>query len=153
MSQLDVFQTGRIEVTLLWFNPCETRWHGRGKWRGWSLEGKGVGVAVDAAGNTYLLHGNEIGGGLYGEDADVLFLRRGKKYIVTSYWEATPELHPAFFMGQPRRVKSIELPSGRKPQTKRRDRQDALRQLWAARSGRRMRRGSTEIIKSRGAVQ
>lgn len=129
----DKTRKASIEVTVLWFNPCETVWHGKGRFRGWSLQGKGFGVAQDAEGNTYFLYGQEIGGGLYGEDADRLFMQRGRKLFVTEYWDASDSLAlPSFFMGQPRRIKACELRSGRKPSKGRFDAMNERRKAKAA---------------------
>ena len=87
-------------VTLLWFNG-----------------GKGYGQVLDLEGNRFFLHGGEIGGDLYGVNADRLFIQQNRKYIITSYWispgkQSQPDY---FFMGSPFRVKTITLLNGKKP--------------------------------------
>ena len=83
----------------------------------------------DENGVEYFIYGQELGGGLYGEDADVRFMTVGKTYLITSYWKShrqpDDQSRDSFFMGAPRRVKTISLISGRKPGTARRKKQMA----------------------------
>lgn len=121
-----------IKATLIWFNPAATSWYGQGKNRGWNISGKGYGIMRDEEGNEYFVYGQELGGGLYGEDADKMFLKPGRTYLIHSYWindrlskaDGSPHSEP-FFMGTPRRVRTVSLPGGRKPSTKLREKEEA----------------------------
>lgn len=113
----------KIVAKLLWFNPAQTAFVGRGKARRFAIYGKGYGMLRDEAGNDYFIYGNEIGGGSYGEDADKSFLRVGEEYVITSCWVTPKGYKPPpyhdFFMGTKARVKSIETKTGRKPKDSR----------------------------------
>lgn len=105
-----------VNITLLWYNPCKTAYYGKGQGRTWELRGKGFGGAIDKDGNLYFVYGQELGGGLYGEDADPLFIQIGRNYTLTSYHESTQaDINSHFFMKHKRRVANITLLNGRKP--------------------------------------
>jgi len=112
-------QKKKITAKLVWFNPAETRFYGRGRNRRFSIDGKGFGMLRDAEGRSYFVYGNELGGGSYGEDADKSFLKLDQEYVITSCWvtpdDYQPPSHHDFFMGTKARVRSVELKSGRKP--------------------------------------
>src|SRR4029079_2160709 len=75
-----------IEAKLLWFNPCHTVFYTRSPKSDYSIHGKSYGMLEDNEGNHYFLFGNELGGGLFGEDADPRFIKVGTTYIIKEVW-------------------------------------------------------------------
>jgi len=93
----------KIKAKLSWFNIA-----------------KGYGCLLADDGETYFLYGSEIGGGMWGENADKQFTKIGQEYLITSAWvkplpKETNGSRFDFFMGSQFRVKSIQTATGLKP--------------------------------------
>jgi len=106
----------KIKAKLLWYNPAAVIFSGRGQSKNWHLGGKGYGELEDQEGNRYFVYGQELGGGMHGEDADPKFIKPNREYVITSYWASPHDgSQESFFMGHQFRIRSIELKNGNKP--------------------------------------
>lgn len=111
MKKMAISKKNRI-VELVWFNPMNTVFYDKSNY---SLIGKGYGCCRDIeTGETLFLYGQEIGGGMYGEDADPVFLEVGCLYNVTESWVKN-DINDRFFMGLDFRIKKISTLEGKSP--------------------------------------
>lgn len=102
-----------VLAKLISYQPAYIAWHGS---LSWSIEGRGMGILVDEAGKRYFIFGNELGGGLYGEDADRRFIQVGRHYLIHSVWKKPKdETHTPFFMGFDLRASKVTLQNGTSP--------------------------------------
>jgi hypothetical protein len=114
MAHTKISNTKRI-VELLWFNQMRTNFYENGDYL---LVGKGYGCFRDIeTGEDLFLYGQEIGGGMYGEDADEIFMEKGCLYVVDSAWVREND-NDNFFMGMPLRIKKIATLDGHLPNNK-----------------------------------
>lgn len=80
--------------------------------------GKGCGELTDGKGQKYILFGNQIGGGIYGESPDPKFTQLNRIYLINTIWTRTgfEGFEDEGFFGEFKfRVKTIQLVNGLRP--------------------------------------